>query len=301
MAAGSPDRFPKHLQTLFTSGAIGGLDDGALLERFVAGRDEAAFEILVARHGPMVFRVCRAALAEPHDADDAFQAVFLVLVRRAVAIRSRASVASWLFGVASRISARAKADAARRRKHEQLAARRRPATAAMITDEPLDAAHLLHEELARLPDRYREALVLCYLEGHTCDAAAARLRRPVGTIKARLSRARSIMKHRLLRRGVTLPAGLLAAGTTIEATAAAFPQELVTMTVSSAARFAAAAAPARVLAFAEGVLKSMLLQKIKLAALSLTAVFAVGMVLVAWGAFQPGDELPARALNSRSR
>ena len=129
MAAGSPDRFPKHLQTLFTSGAIGGLDDGALLERFVAGRDEAAFEVLVARHGPMVLRVCRAALADPHDADDAFQAVFLVLVRRAVAIRSHASVASWLFGVASRVSARAKVDATRRRRHEQQAALGRPATA----------------------------------------------------------------------------------------------------------------------------------------------------------------------------
>ena len=296
MAAGSPDRFPKHLQTLFTSGAIAGLDDGALLERFAASRDEAAFEVLVARHGPMVLRVCRAALADPHDADDAFQAVFLVLVRRAVAIRSRASVASWLFGVASRVSARAKVDATRRRKHEQRVAEGRPATAPRLGDEPLDSADVLHEELARLPDRYREALVLCYLEGHTCDDAAARLRRPVGTIKARLSRARGIMKHRLLRRGVTLPAGLLAAGASIEATAAPFPPELVTLTVASAARFAAgaAAAPARVLVLAEGVLTSMFLQKIKLAAFSCTAVLAAGMVLVAWGASHPGDEPPAR-------
>jgi RNA polymerase sigma factor (sigma-70 family) len=291
MADGSPEKFPKHLQTLFTSGAIGGLDDGALLERFVAGRDEAAFELLVARHGPMVLRVCRAALADPNDADDAFQAVFLVLVRRAVAIRSQASVASWLFGVASRVSARAKVDANRRRRHEQQAALGRPATAPTIDVEPLDAAHVLHEELARLPDRYRQALVLCYLEGQTCDAAAAQLRRPVGTIKARLSRARGIMKRRLLRRGVTLPAGLLAVGTSVKATAAPLPlsPERVALAVSSAA-------PARVLVLAEGVLKSMLLQKIKLAALSLTAVFAVGVVLVAWGASQPGDEPPPRVV-----
>ena len=188
MAAGSPDRFPKHLQTLFTSGAIGGLDDGALLERFVASRDEAAFEVLVARHGPMVLRICRAALTDPDEADDAFQAVFLVLVRKAAAIRSRASVASWLFGVATRVAANAKFDAARRRKHEQQAARQSPATAAKPGDEPLELAGVLHEELARLPDRYREALVLCYFEGHTCDAAAMRLRRPIGTVKARLSR-----------------------------------------------------------------------------------------------------------------
>jgi RNA polymerase sigma factor (sigma-70 family) len=298
MAAGSPDSFPKHLQTLFSSGAIGGLDDGALLDRFVASRDEAAFEILVARHGPMVLRVCRAALADPNEADDAFQAVFLVLVRKAAAIRSRASVASWLFGVASRVSARAKVDAARRCKHEQQVAQRSPVTAAELIEEPLEWTDVLHEELARLPARYREALVLCYFEGHTCDDAAAWLRRPVGTVKARLSRARGIMKQRLLRRGVTLPAGMLVAGATVEG--ATVPQELVSTTVSSASRLVAgvtaSAASARILLLAEGAITSMLMQKIKLVAtVVLSVVLAAGTVLVAWGASYPGDKRPAKA------
>ncbi len=107
MAIGTAGRVPRHLQALFGSGRTGDLPDGALLERFVATRDEAAFEELVARHGPMVLRVCRSTLADPHEAEDAFQAVFLVLVRRAVSIRSCGSIASWLFGVASRVSARA--------------------------------------------------------------------------------------------------------------------------------------------------------------------------------------------------
>ena len=181
MAAGSPDRFPKHLQTLFTSGAIGGLDDGALLERFVAGRDEAAFEVLVARHGPMVLRVCRAALADPHDADDAFQAVFLVLVRRArgdpvACVGCELAVRRRVPRLGPREGRRDPAPQARAAGGPS--GDRRPHRA--LDDEPLDPAHVLHEELARLPDRYREALVLCYFEGHTCDAAAARLRRPVG-------------------------------------------------------------------------------------------------------------------------
>jgi len=117
MAICAPGRVSKHLQTLFTSGPAGDLADGALLERFLATRDDASFEVLVARHGPMVLRVCHATLADPVEADDAFQVVFLILVREAATIRSRDSVASWLHGVACRVSARAKVDAARRRKH----------------------------------------------------------------------------------------------------------------------------------------------------------------------------------------
>jgi RNA polymerase sigma factor (sigma-70 family) len=297
MAASSADRFPKHLQTLFTSGAIGGLDDGALLERFVAGREEAAFDVLVARHGPMVFRVCRASLADPDEAEDAFQAVFLVLVRKGTAIRSHASIASWLFGVATRVCARAKFNAARRRKHERQAALRNPATGAKPGDEPLEAAGVLHEELARLPDRYREALILCYFEGHTCDDAAVRLRRPVGTVKARLSRARGIMKRRLLRRGVALPAGLLAVDATAEG--ATVPTELVNRTVSSASRLAAgaaaAAASAPVLLLTEEVIMAMLTQRIRFAAaLALPVVLSASIVLVAWGASGPRDQPPPK-------
>src|SRR5579883_2743405 len=149
MAIGSLRRIPRQFEVLFGCGTVGDLPDGALLERFVATRDEAAFEVLVARHGSLVLRVCRAALADPHEAEDAFQAVFLILVRKAASIRSRGSIASWLHGVASRVSARARVDAGRRRRHEQSAAARRPIDAAADADPRPDPAPVLHEELAR--------------------------------------------------------------------------------------------------------------------------------------------------------
>ncbi len=160
----------RHLQTLFTAGTVGALSDGELLARYVSRRDELAFEALVERHGPMVFQVCRSALSDSHDAQDAFQATFLVLARRAASIRQGGSVASWLFGVAGRVAARARVSAARRRKHESSAA----ALAARLDDglnppwrdseqerHELDRAAALHEELARLPQKYREPVVLC--------------------------------------------------------------------------------------------------------------------------------------------
>ncbi len=291
MAIGSAGRVPMYLQTLFGSGAAGDLPDGALLERFVATRDEAAFEVLVARHGPMVLRVCRATLADPHEADDAFQAVFLVLVRRAASIRSRGSIASWLFGVASRVSARARVEAGRRHRHEREAASRRSAAAPAEAGDRPDPAPLLHEELARLPDRYREAIVLCYFEGHSCDAAARRLRRPVGTVKARLCRARGMLRQRLIRRGVALPAGLIAAGMT-PTSAAPVPPALAKMTVAAACRSSAGAAlvSARVSLLAKGVVKMMLFKKLGLAAaVLLPAVLAGGTVMFAHGLSGTGD------------
>jgi RNA polymerase sigma factor (sigma-70 family) len=209
MAIGRSSSVRKHLQILFTRGTIGDLTDGELLERFIAVRDDAAFEALVERHGPMVLRICLAALTDPHDAQDAFQATFLVLVRQAGSVRKRDSVASWLFGVASRVAARVGTDAARRRRHEWKAAQ--TAAAARSDDDEIDdrpdPTLLVHEEVARLPDKYREAVVLCYLEGHTYEEAARRLHRPVGTVKVRLSRARGLLRGRLSRRGLGLSAG----------------------------------------------------------------------------------------------
>jgi RNA polymerase sigma factor (sigma-70 family) len=301
MAIGSAGSFPKHFQTLFTSGPVGDLADGALLERFAATRDEAAFEVLVARHGPMVLRVCRAALLDSNEADDAFQAVFIVLVRRAAAIRSRASVASWLFGVASKISARARVEASRRRRHEREAATTRSTTLSECPGPQPDPFVVLHEELAGLPDPYREAIVLCYLEGHTCDDAARRLRRPVGTVKARLSRARGILKRRLIRRGIALPAGLVAAGATVEAPAAQVPSGLLKTTVTSALGCAAGAsvASARVVSLADGAIKLMSLQKLKIAVLvSLPLAIAAGSLAMAYGLSAPRDEPRGQAQGS---
>ena len=172
MALKPTGKVPKDLQTLFRSGRIGDLSDVALLERFLTAHDEAAFESLVGRHAPMVLRVCLATLADPTDVDDAFQAVFAILFRKGAAIRSRDSVASWLHGVALRVSARANVDAARRRKHERKASVRTSMTTTEPTDDPDRAAAALREEVARLPDRYREAVVLYYFEGQTCDEAA---------------------------------------------------------------------------------------------------------------------------------
>src|SRR5262249_50383230 len=153
----------RHLRGFAVRG-VSNLPDRELMRRFASGRDEVAFEALVRRHGPMVLRVCRRILRDAHDAEDAFQATFLVLARKAAALRHQESVGNWLYGVASRLSLRARTDAARRRDQERRAtARAGPDPLADLTVR--EAQQLLVEELTRLPDRYRAALVLCHLEG----------------------------------------------------------------------------------------------------------------------------------------
>jgi RNA polymerase sigma factor (sigma-70 family) len=301
MARHSPVGVARSLETLFRCGPIGDLSDGDLLERFVATRDEAAFEVLVARHGPVVLHVCRAVLSDRDEVEDAFQAVFLVLARRASAIRSSGSVASWLFGVATRVSARARADAGRRRWHERMAARRGDpmAVTADLDDRP-DPAQALREEIARLPERYREAIVLHDLEGHTCEAMARQLRRPVGTVRARLCRARGILKRRLLRRGIAVPAGLVATGALAEAsvTLATVPSTLTRAAVAAACGPAAgvAMASARASQFAKGAIDSMIIQELgRIAALSIPAALVAGTVLIARGSASTGGEPRPRA------
>lgn len=287
MALEPTGKVPKDLQTLFRSGRIGDLSDAALLERFLTARDEAAFESLVGRHGPMVLRVCLATLADPTDVDDAFQAVFLILFRQGAAIRSRNSLASWLHGVALRVSARAKVDAARRRKHEQKAAERGSMTAPEPADDPERVATAVHEEVARLPDRYREAVVLCYFEGQTCDEAALRIGRPVGTLKARLARARGLLKQRLARRGIAPPAVLIAAGAEASATAPV-PPELASATLRSIGKSAGIVSQVNVLA--QGVIGSMQLQTIKLiGACCLLVALGAGSVIAARWTLAPRE------------
>ena len=222
MAGKAPAVMFHDLKTLFAAGALGGLTDGALLERFASRRDagtEAAFAELVERHGPMVMGVCRRILHDPHDAEDAFQATFLVLARKASSIRKADSVASWLHGVALRIGRRAKADAARRRVYERRSATMKAAETACEQDRSESQAEL-HEEVARLPWRYREPVVLCYLEGLTTEAAAERIGCPQGTVLSRLSRARERLRGRLAHRAPAPPAALLTGWLTSEATAA---------------------------------------------------------------------------------
>jgi RNA polymerase sigma factor (sigma-70 family) len=259
----------------------GGLSDGALLERFAARGEEAAFEALVQRHGPMVLGVCRRVLGDAHEAEDAFQATFLVLVRNARSVGKAGSVGSWLHGVAHRTALKARAAQAARRKHE-----RRVAVMAN-NGAGADAAwgelrQVLDEEVGRLPEACRGPFVLCYLEGKTYDEAARLLGCPKGTVSTRLARARELLRARLTRRGLALSAGLLATALS-QGAAPAVPPALTAATVSAAASLAAGAAVSPpVAALTEGVLKAMLVSKCKV----VTAVLlAVGVVVGGAGGF----------------
>jgi RNA polymerase sigma factor (sigma-70 family) len=205
-----------------------------LLERFARQQDEAAFAALVRRHGPMVLGVCRRVLDNAHDAEDAFQATFVVLVRRAGSISRPHLLANWLYGVAYRTAKKARANALRRRAHERLAA-------AMPRAEPLvdaaweDLRTVLDQELHRLPDKYRAPLVLCYLEGKTNEEAARLLGWPPGSMSARLARGRELLRERLegRRRNGALPAPLFALLLVQKAGGTTLPARLADMTVRS--------------------------------------------------------------------
>jgi RNA polymerase sigma factor (sigma-70 family) len=225
----------KHLDMLFNVGVTAGFTDAQLLERLNICRDEAAelaFEALVERHGPMVLRACRGILRNDHDAEDAFQATFLILARRAGMLWVRDSVGPWLHRVACRVAVRAKRAAEQRRTTERRAAE--------VATRPVEEARwhelqgILHHEIDRLPDRYRSPVVLCDLEGHTYEAAARHLGCPVGTLKSRLSRARDRLRERLTRRGLASPTELPRAGISLEEAWAAVPPALVAATTKAA-------------------------------------------------------------------
>jgi RNA polymerase sigma factor (sigma-70 family) len=215
MATGRSNREAAgRLGSLYSLGAAGGLTDGQLLERFLSRDDpaaaEAAFTALVDRHGALVLNVCRRELRDPHDAHDAFQATFLVLVSKASALRHWETVGGWLVGIARRVTARARVDGARRRRHlEQLGIERNvlgdgPA-AAMPAEPEVDYAPLI-DEVSRLPERFRAPVVLHYFEGLSTEATAQRLGCARGTVLSRLSRARAPQAPaRTARRGARYP------------------------------------------------------------------------------------------------
>jgi RNA polymerase sigma factor (sigma-70 family) len=212
--------------------------DEQLLHRFVANRDEAAFSALVSRHGPMVLGVCRQLVHDPNDVDDAFQATFFVLVRKAGAIRKPELLGNWLYGVAFKVAARARANAGRRRTREGQEIDM-TGFAAAASDADADLRPVIHEEVHRLPDKYRGPVVLCLLEGKTHEEAAQTLCWPLGSVKGRLARAKELLRSRLARRGVTLTVGALAAALTADAAFAAVPAVLLDSTVKAAMLFAA--------------------------------------------------------------
>jgi RNA polymerase sigma factor (sigma-70 family) len=255
------------------------LADGALLERFAARRDEAAFAELVRRHGPMVLGVCRGVLHHRHDAEDAFQATFLVLARKAATVRRRQSVGGWLHAVAYRLALKARARAARRRAVERQAPPA-PADDPVLDRSVRDLLAAVHEELSRLPEEYRAALVLCCLQERTQDEAARQLGCTESTLRGRLYRGRERLRARLVRRGLTLPAGLSAFLLGRGLTAAAVPAALA----DAVLRATSGSPPAAVAALADGVARALSPGKAWLAAAVLLALGAlgVGAGLLAW-------------------
>ncbi len=219
MAIGAAAFAAGDIRRLFDEGTVAGLDDVQLLERFAARGDGPAFASLVARHGPMVLGVCRGVLKDPHDAEDAFQATFLVLVRKAGSLSGVRSLGGWLYRVAYRVALEANARSVRRRRRETQGAEM-DAVEDRRRGPDAELGPVIHEEIRRLPERYREPIVLCDLEGLTREQAAEQLRWPVGTVSGRLSRARELLRGRLARRGVALSSALAGAWLADRATAA---------------------------------------------------------------------------------
>jgi RNA polymerase sigma factor (sigma-70 family) len=276
----------RHLHRALAAPHGDALPDRLLLQRFVAGRDEVAFAALVRRHGPLVLGVCRRVLGCVQDAEDAFQATFLVLARKAATVRRHQSLAGWLHRVAYHLAVRARTQAAARRRHERQAPPRRAGDPLEeLTGRELLAA--LDEELRALPACYREPLVLCHLQGRTRDEAAAALGCSASTLKRRLAAGRHRLRSRLQRRGLALSAGLLAAGVT----AAPTPPALAASAVRTAVQAMSgdqAAVPAAVAALAQGALRAAVVARMVLGGMLLLAAG-----LVALGVGQAGTRLPA--------
>jgi RNA polymerase sigma factor (sigma-70 family) len=270
----------RHLRRVLARPEVRGASDAELLGHFVRDGDQTAFELIVRRHERMVFGVCRRVLRDHQDAEDAFQATFLALARKAASIRQREAMAGWLYKVACRVALQARAGAARRSRREgrgpgldSLPAPTEPASEAVWRD----LRPILDEELSQLPEKLRVPVVLCYLEGKSYAEAAALTRCPKGTLCGRLARARDLLAARLARRGVGMSGALLAWALWGQARAAAARDALVSATAEAAARFAAGEAAARVVPagvaeLAEGVVRAMFMTKVKLAAGVLAAV-----------------------------
>jgi RNA polymerase sigma factor (sigma-70 family) len=273
------------------------LTDGQLLGDYIGGRDEAALAALVRRHGPMVWGVCRRILRDHHDAEDAFQATFLVLVRKAASIVPREMIVNWLYGVAHRTALKARATSAKKGTRErQVTEMLEP-----VATEPdlwIDLQPLLDQELSRLPDKYRVAVVLCDLEGKTRKEAARQIGVPEGTLAGRVTRGRVMLAKRLAQRGLAVSGGALAAMLSQRVASACVPNSVVSSTIKAANLFAAGQAAgvvsAKVAALTEGVLKSMFLTKLKSATvvLLLVAVAGAGLVGLPGLAAQPPQGNP---------
>lgn len=260
----------RSISALFTSGTAGVLSDEQLLERLGEGRQagaEAAFEALLVRHGGMVWSVCRNVLHNANDAEDAFQASFLVLLRKSSSIRKRGALSSWLHGVAYRIAVRSKATAKRFRSSQDS-----PLDNIALPSNASDELALLHEELNRLPEKYRAPVLLFYFEGHSSAQVAQRLGWPVGTVTGRLSRARDILRGRLIKRGLAPALAFAGSALADKPARAAVPQRVLEQTLATFC-----AGPAHVSLLAPAVTSAV-------AALSQGAFPASSLLSVKWAA-----------------
>ncbi len=270
--------------------------DAQLLKRFASHHDQGAFAVLVKRHGPMVLAVCRRVLRDSHDADDAFQATFMVLVRKAGSLTRPELVGNWLYGVAYRVAVKARGNAARRSEYE----RRSPVIAPvdpMLEVTGRELRSVLDAEMSHLPEKYRSPLILCYLEGKTNEEAARLLGWPTGSMSGRLARGRELLRKRLLRKGLTLSAGIFAMLLSKSSAAAAVPDTLCDCTIRGAVFFARAAPGAAsaavspsVAALAEEVLEALRLSALRkklsvLIALLIVALIGLSAVGVAYAAY----------------
>jgi RNA polymerase sigma factor (sigma-70 family) len=260
----------QHIHRLFAEGSATGLSDGQLLERFLARRDEAAFAALFERHAAMVVAVCRRSLKDPSEMEDAFQATFLVLARRAGSVRGHEALGAWIYGVARRVCLLANRSGARRRAHELRAGELR-VVSARGDDADDDPGPAIYEEIDRLPTSYRLPIVLCLLEGRTRAEAAAQLHWTEGTVRGRLARAKVMLRARLIRRGF-VPAAAFAVLAREHSAVAAVPKALIEGAVRAGA-VSAAVAP-----LSARVIRSMFMTRLRLGAIALATVG-----VAAWG------------------
>jgi RNA polymerase sigma factor (sigma-70 family) len=283
-----------YLRRMLCAGALAAAPDEALLGQFVARRDEAAFAVLVRRHGPMVWGVCRRLLGNAADAEDAFQATFLLLARKAASIQRRELLANWLFGVARRSALRVRTLQARRARQERSWGEL-PDVPATAEDPWNDARAVLDEELARLPAKYRLPLLLCELEGLTHAEAGESLGWPTGTVAGRLSRGRTLLRTRLLRRGVTAPVaaltGLLTATTVPQRVAAAIPD----LAAAAAGGKAATLPPAVAMLLQRGLRTAALSRWLTTAALVAALAVALGGGGAVWHLARSAQRIGADA------
>ncbi len=297
------------LRQVFSGESVSGLGEGDLLDRFLHARDEPAFSALVARLGPMVLGVCRRTLSDPRDVEDAFQATFLILVRRGATLRDRDHLAPWLFGVARRVATRARADSARRRSREG-SLPGDPVAEPGRDDHRVELARALVEEIDHLPGTLRGPVVLCCGEGLSYEEAAGRLHCTVPAVRGRLARARDRLRTRLVRRGFAPTAGTLAAWAGPEGASAVVPSALIEVTTRSALACAAGTLataggfPAAVVVLAEGATRTMILTKWKFLAAGVTTLgiaSGVGVLAQQPAPSEPGPGPGAAALKPTER